>query len=51
MNQLLQMATNVDRDFIETIAVELVNKSMIFTKLTEQGLDSYFAVNAKKSRK
>ena len=51
MNQLLQMATNVDRDFIETIAVELVNKSIIFTKPTEQGLDSYFAVNAKKSRK
>ena len=49
MNQLLQMATNVDRDFIETIAVELVNKSMIFTKPTEQGLDSYFAVNAKEN--
>ena len=49
MNQLLQMATNVDRDFIETIAVELVNKSIIFTKPTEQGLDSYFAVNAKEN--
>ena len=49
MNQLLQMATNVDRDFIETIAVELVNKNIIFTKPTAQGLDAYFIVNAKEN--
>ena len=41
------MATNVDRDFTEAIVVELVNKNIIFSKPTVQGLDSYFIVNAK----
>ena len=43
------VATNVDRDFIETIVVELINKDMIFNKPTAQGLDSYFIVNAKEN--
>ena len=42
------MATKVDRDFIETIIVELVKKN-IFNKPTVQGLDSYFIVNAKEN--
>ena len=41
------VATNVDRDFIETITVELVKK--IFNGPTAQGLDSYFIVNAKEN--
>ena len=43
------VATNVDRDFIETIVVDLVNKNIIFNKPTAQGLDSYFIVNAKEN--
>ena len=39
------VATNVDRDFIETI-VELDNKNMIFNNY---GLDPYFIVNAKEN--
>ena len=39
------VATNVDRDFIESIAVKLLNKKLIFNKPTVQGLDSYFIVN------
>ena len=43
------VVTNVDRDFIESIAVELVNKNLIFNKPTAQGLDSYFIVNIKEN--
>ena len=43
------MATYVDRDFTETIVVDLANKNIIFNKLTRQGLDSYFIVNAKEN--
>ena len=43
------VATNVDRDFIETTAVDLVNKNIIFNRPTAQGLDSYFIVNAKEN--
>ena len=43
------VATYVDRDFIETVAVEPVNKNIIFHKLKAQGLDSYFIVNAKEN--
>ena len=43
------VATNVDRDFIETNIVELVKKNVIFNKPTAQGLDSYFIVNAKEN--
>ena len=39
----------VDRNFIETIVGELVNKNIIFNKPTAQGLDSYFIVNAKEN--
>ena len=39
------MAANVDRDFIETIVVHLVNKNIIFNKPTAEGSDSYFIVN------
>ena len=41
------VATNVERNFIETIIVELVKKYIIFNKPIAQGLDSYFIVNAK----
>ena len=41
------VAANVDRDFIEIIVVELVNKTIIFNKPTAQGIGSYFIVNAK----
>ena len=40
------VATNVDRHFIETIVVELVDKNIIFNEPSVQGLDSYFIVNA-----
>ena len=43
------VATSVDRDFIETIVMDLVNKNIIFNKLTAQDLDSYFIVNAKEN--
>ena len=43
------VAFNVDRDFIETAVVELVNKNIIFNKPTVQGLDSYFIDNGKKN--
>ena len=43
------VATNVDRDFIETIVVELVNKSIIFNKPAVQGLDLYVIVNGKEN--
>ena len=36
-------------DFIETIAVEIVNKNIIFNKPTVQALDSYFIVSAKEN--
>ena len=43
------VATNVDRYFIETIVGDLVNKNIIFNKPTTQGLDSDFIVIAKKN--
>ena len=43
------VATNLDRDFIETIVVELVNKSIIFNKPAVQGLDLYVIVNGKEN--
>ena len=43
------MATNVGRDFIETIVVELVYKNIIFNKPTVQDLGLYFIVNAKEN--
>ena len=43
------VATNVDRDFIEISIVDLVNKNIIFNKPTAQGLGSYFIVNAKEN--
>ena len=43
------VATNLDRDAIETIIVELVKKHIIFNKPTAQDLDSYFIVNAKEN--
>ena len=43
------MVTNADRDFVETIKVELVNKNIIFNKPTAQRLDSYFIINAKEN--
>ena len=45
------VATNVHRDFTETIVVDLVNKNIIFNKPTAQDLDSYFIVNAKEIKK
>ena len=42
------VATNVERYFIETIVGDLVNKNIIFNKPTTQGLDSDFIVIAKK---
>ena len=36
------VATNVGRDFIESIAVKLLNKNLIFNKPTVQGIDSLF---------
>ena len=43
------VATNVDRDFIETVVVALANKDIIFKKPTPQGLDSFFIVNAEEN--
>ena len=43
------VATKVDRDFIETVVVEPVNKNITFHKPKVQGLDSYFIVNAKEN--
>ena len=43
------MATNVDRDLIESISVNLVNKTVIFNKPTPQGLESYFIVSIKEN--
>ena len=45
------MATNVDRDFIETIAVERFNKNIIFNKQTVQDFDSLLIVNVKENSK
>ena len=43
------VVTNVDRDFIETIVVELANKNIIFNKPPARGLDSYFIANSKEN--
>ena len=43
------MTTNVDRDVIETIVVEVVYKNIIFNKPTVQYLGLYFIVNAKEN--
>ena len=45
------VASNVDRDFTETITVELLKEMIIiiFSKPTAQGLDSHFIVNAKEN--
>ena len=45
------VAANVDRDLIQIIAVELVNKNIIFNKPSSQGLGSNFIVNAKENSK